>query len=84
MDARVCTVPNIAFVVGVMRIYKINPSIDHWKVAKNVLRYLQGTQYFMIIYRITNNLKVINCSNSYFSSYINIKRNQHLAIFYDS
>ncbi|KAK6162664.1 hypothetical protein DH2020_002505 [Rehmannia glutinosa] len=31
MYAQVCTRPNIAFVVGVLRRYQSNPGINHWK-----------------------------------------------------
>ncbi|KAK6119368.1 hypothetical protein DH2020_046888 [Rehmannia glutinosa] len=31
MYAQVCTKPNIAFVVGVLRRYQSNPGINHWK-----------------------------------------------------
>ena len=40
MYAQVCTRPDITFVVGMLGRYQNNPGIDHWKVAKKVMRYL--------------------------------------------
>ena len=56
MYAQVCTRPNIAYVVGMLGRYQSNPGIDHWKVVKKVLRYLQETKDYMLTYRRTNNL----------------------------
>ena len=40
MYAQVCTRPNIAFVIGVLGRYLIDPRQCHWKATKKVLRYL--------------------------------------------
>ncbi|KAJ9692948.1 hypothetical protein PVL29_011870 [Vitis rotundifolia] len=40
MYAQVCTRPDIAFAVGMLGRYQSNPGMDHWKVAKKVMRYL--------------------------------------------
>ena len=44
MYAQVCTRPDIAFIVEMLGRYHSNPGLDHWKAAKKVMRYLQGTQ----------------------------------------
>ncbi|KAL0374276.1 UNVERIFIED_CONTAM: Retrovirus-related Pol polyprotein from transposon TNT 1-94 [Sesamum radiatum] len=44
MYLQVCTRPNIAFAVGMLGRYQSNPGIEHWKAAKKVMRYLQGTK----------------------------------------
>ena len=38
--------------------------MDHWKAAKKVLRYLQGTKDHMLTYRRSSHLEVIKCSYS--------------------
>ena len=43
MYAQVCTRLDIAFVVNVLSRYLSDPDQSHWKGAKKVLRYLQGT-----------------------------------------
>ncbi|RVX00376.1 Retrovirus-related Pol polyprotein from transposon TNT 1-94 [Vitis vinifera] len=51
MYAQVCTRLDIAFVVGMLGWYLSNPRSQHWKVAKKVLRYLQGTKDLMLTYQ---------------------------------
>ncbi|XP_052725925.1 secreted RxLR effector protein 161-like [Vigna angularis] len=63
MYAQVCTGPDIAYVVGVLGRYQSNPGVDHWKAAKKVMRYRQGTKDYMIIYRRTECLEVISYSD---------------------
>jgi hypothetical protein len=43
MYAMVCTRPDIAHAVGVVRRYMNNPSKEHWEEVKCILRYLRGT-----------------------------------------
>lgn len=62
--AQTCIRPNIIFVVEMLGRYQSNPGLDHWKVAKKVLRYLQGTKDYMLAYRRFNHLKVIKYLNS--------------------
>ncbi|RVW18321.1 Retrovirus-related Pol polyprotein from transposon TNT 1-94 [Vitis vinifera] len=64
MYAQVCTRPDIAFAVGMLGRYQSNPGIDHWKVAKKVMRYLQGTKDYKLMYRRTSNLEVVGYSDS--------------------
>ncbi|XP_061357291.1 secreted RxLR effector protein 161-like [Gastrolobium bilobum] len=64
MYAQVCTIPDIAFTVGVLGRYQSNPGLDNWKATKKVMRYFQGTKEYMLMYRRTDNLKVIGYSDS--------------------
>lgn len=41
---------DIAFGVNVLSRFKKNPGIQHWKVAKQIVRYLKGTLEQGIIY----------------------------------
>jgi hypothetical protein len=43
MYAMVCTRPDIAHAVGVVRRYMNNPGKEHWDAVKWILRYLRGT-----------------------------------------
>ena len=43
MYAMVCTRPDIAHAVGVVRRYMKNPGKEHWMELKWILRYLRGT-----------------------------------------
>ena len=64
MYAQTCTRPDISFAVGMLGRYQSNPGLFHWKAAKKVLRYLQGTKDHMLTYRRTSNLEVIGYSDS--------------------
>ncbi|KAK2987966.1 hypothetical protein RJ640_011229 [Escallonia rubra] len=63
MYAQVCTHPYIAYVVGMLGRYQINPRMGHWKAAKKVMWYLQGTKDFMLTYRKSDNVEVIGYSD---------------------
>ena len=67
MYAQVCTRPDIAFVVSMLGRYHSNPGMDHWRATKKVLRYLQGTNEYMLMYRRTDNLEIIGYSNANFA-----------------
>ncbi|XLT67528.1 hypothetical protein HN873_023967 [Arachis hypogaea] len=54
--------------------YQSNPRLYHWKAAKKVLRYLQGTKEHMLTYRRSNHLKVIGYSDSDFAGCVNIRK----------
>jgi hypothetical protein len=43
MYVMVCTRPDIAHVVGVVRRYMNNPGKEHWEAVKWILKYLRGT-----------------------------------------
>jgi len=63
MYAQTFTRPNISFAVGMFDKYHSNPGLDHWKAAKKVLRYLQGTKNYMLTYRRSDLLEVIGYSD---------------------
>lgn len=67
MYAQVCTRPDIAYVTGMLGRYQSNPGLDHWKAAKKVLRYLQGTKNHKLVYKRSDNLEVIGYSDSDFA-----------------
>ena len=53
----------------------------HWKAAKKVLRYLQGTKDLMLTYRHTNTLEVVGFSDSDYSGYVDDKKSISSYIF---
>ena len=67
MYAQVCIRPDIVFVVGMLGRYQSNLGMDRWRAAKKVLRYLQGTTDYMLMYRRTDELEVIGYSDSDFA-----------------
>ncbi|KAF5802908.1 putative RNA-directed DNA polymerase [Helianthus annuus] len=67
MYAQVCTRPDIAYIAGMLGRYQTNPGLDHWKAAKKVLRYLQGTKDYKLTYRRSDHLEVVGYSDSDFA-----------------
>ena len=53
MYVQVCTRLDIAFVVSVLGTYLSDPGQSHWKMAKKVLRYLQGIKDLMLTYQLS-------------------------------
>ncbi|CAL9026013.1 unnamed protein product, partial [Prunus brigantina] len=74
MYAQTCTRPDISFAVGMLGRYQSNPGIDHWKAAKKVMRYLQGTKDYMLTFRRSDNLEVIGYSDSDFGGCVDTRR----------
>ncbi|XP_042958070.1 secreted RxLR effector protein 161-like [Carya illinoinensis] len=66
--AQICTKPYISFAIGMLGRYQSNPGMSHWKAAKRVLRYLQGTKDYQFTFRRTDNLEVTGYSNFDFAS----------------
>jgi hypothetical protein len=62
--AQVCTRPDLVFVTGLLDRFQSNPGIEHWKLVKKVLRYLQGTKGLMMTYKRSDSLKIVGYSDS--------------------
>jgi hypothetical protein len=62
--AQVCTRPDLAYVTGLLGRFQSNPGVEHWKLVKKVLRYLQGTKDLMLTYRRSDSLKILGYSDS--------------------
>ncbi|XP_074565130.1 secreted RxLR effector protein 161-like [Curcuma longa] len=80
MYVQVCTRPDIAF-VGMLGRYQSNPGVDHWRAAKKVMRYLQGTKDYMIMYRQTEKLEVIGYSDADFAGCIDSRKSTYSYVF---
>jgi hypothetical protein len=59
------TCPNISYAVGAVSRYMQEPHDLHWKVAKRILRYVQGTMSYGIHYAIGCALNLIGFTYSY-------------------
>src|SRR3954470_19366687 len=81
MYASTCTRPDISFVVGMLGRYQSNPGMDHWKAAKKVLRYLQGTEDYMLTYRRSYHLEVIGYSDSDFTGCVDSRKSTFGYVF---
>ncbi|KAL0559431.1 hypothetical protein IC582_004041 [Cucumis melo] len=50
MYAMLCTRRDICYLVGIVSRYQSNPGRDHWRVVKNILKYLRRTKDYMLVY----------------------------------
>ena len=66
MYDQVYTRPDISFVVRMLGKYQSNSGLDHWRAAKKVLRCLQGTKDYMLMYKRSDDLEVNGYSDSNF------------------
>jgi hypothetical protein len=48
--------------------------MNHWKAAKNIIRFLQGTKDYKLTYKHTNYLKVIGYSDLDFARCVDTKK----------
>ncbi|XP_059591136.1 secreted RxLR effector protein 161-like [Vitis vinifera] len=64
MYAQTCTRSDISFTVGMLGRYQSDPGFKHWKAAKKVMRYLQGTKDYMLTYKRSEQLEVVGYSDS--------------------
>ena len=56
--AQVYTRPDLAFVTGILGRYQSNPGIEHWRMVKKALHYVQGTKCLMLTYRRSDSLHI--------------------------
>ncbi|KAM2808794.1 hypothetical protein PS2_043635 [Malus domestica] len=64
MYANICTRPDLAFIVGLLGRFQSNPGETHWIAAKKVLRYLQRTKEFMLMYGREDCLEIVGYTDS--------------------
>ena len=81
MYAQVCTRPDIAFAIRVLGRYQSNRGIDHWRAAKKVMRCLQGTKDYMLMYRQTYSLEVIDYFDVDFVGCVDSRKSTSCYIF---
>ena len=66
--------PDISFAIGILGRYQSKPRLEHWKAAKKVLRYLQGTKNHMFTYRKSDHLEVISYTDSDFAGCMDTRK----------
>ena len=81
MYAQVCTQPDIAYIVGILGRYLSNSGVDHWKVAKWVMRYLQRTKDYMLTYWRSDLLEIVGYSDFDFARCLDSRRSTSGYIF---
>ena len=74
MYAQIYARPDISFTARMLGRYQNNLRLDHWKAAKKVLRYLQGTKEYMLTYRRSNHLEAIGYSYSDYAGCVDTQK----------
>lgn len=72
--AQVSTRLDITFAVGVLSKYQSNLGIEHWRTAKKVIRYLQGTKDYRLTQKHFDILEVVGYMDSDFAVCIDTKK----------
>lgn len=81
MYDQVCIRPNISHIIKLLSWYQSDSGIDHWKVAKKVMRYLQGTKDYMLMFRRADELVVVVYSDTDFAGCIDSRKSTSRYIF---
>ena len=79
--AQTCTRPDISFAVAMLGRYQSNPGMEHWKAAKKVMRYLQGTKDYMLTYRRSDQLEVTGYSDADFANCLDSRKSTSGFVF---
>ena len=82
MYAQVCTRPDLAFAISVLGRYQSNPGEQHWVAAKKVLRYLQRTKSFMLVYKKVENLELVGYTDADFAGCVDDRRSTSGYLFF--
>ncbi|CAL2237474.1 unnamed protein product [Prunus armeniaca] len=56
MYTQVCTRLDLALCISKMGRFQSNPGMQHWIAGKKILRYMQRTKAYMLIYKRIENL----------------------------
>ncbi|KAI5314720.1 hypothetical protein L3X38_043896 [Prunus dulcis] len=60
MYAQVCTRPDLAFPLSVLGRFQSNSGQAHWVARKKIMRYLQRTKDFKIVYKRNESLELVS------------------------
>ena len=50
MYAMLCTMPDICYVVSIVSRYQSNPGSEHWTGVKHILKYLNRTKHYFLVF----------------------------------
>ena len=79
MYAMLCTRLDICYAVGVVSRYQSDIGEQHWIVVKDILEYLRGMRYYMLVYS-SGSLETVGYTDSDFQEDIDF-RNLHSDMF---
>ncbi|KAK2988354.1 hypothetical protein RJ640_001539 [Escallonia rubra] len=77
-----CTRPDILYAVGYISRYMENPTTNHFKVAKRILRYFKGTTDLGIFYPASGDMKLVGYSDSDWARDVDDRKSTTGFVFY--
>ena len=80
MYAMLCTRLDICYSVSMVSRYQSNPGPKHWQAVKHILKYLQRTRDYMVVY-CCEDLIPIGCTDSYFQSDLDFRKSTSGCVF---
>ena len=78
--AMLCTRPDICYAVGIVSRYQSNPGLDHWITVKHILKYLQRTRNYMLVFS-GGDLNPIGYTDSDFQSDKDSRKSTSRSVF---
>ena len=80
ISSMLCTRLDICYSVGMVSRYQSNPGPKHWQAVKHILKYLQRTRDYMLVY-CCENLISIGYTNLDFQSDLDFKKSTSGCVF---
>ncbi|CAL9020658.1 unnamed protein product [Prunus brigantina] len=81
MYAQVCTRPDLAFCISVLRRFQSNLGQAYWVAGKTVLRYLQRTKEYKLVCRRMEDLRLEGYGDADFASCLDTKKCTSVVVF---
>eukprot|EP00253_Pinus_taeda_P017164 PITA_17164 len=60
----IATSPDIMYAVSLVSRFMETPKVTHWQAAKGILRYVNGTKQYGILYTTTNDFRLVGYTDS--------------------
>ena len=67
---------DISYLIGIVSRYQSNPGKEHWTTMKHILKYLQRTRDYMLVYH-DDKLAPIGYTDSEFKSYADLRKSTY-------
>ena len=80
MYVMLCTRPDICYLVRMVSRYQSNPRSKHWQAIKHILKYLQRTRHYMLVYWCED-LIPIGYTDLYFQLDLNFRKSISSCVF---
>jgi hypothetical protein len=80
MYAMLCTRPDICYAVSIVSRYQSNPGPEHWTTVKHILKYLNRTKHYFLVFG-SEDLNIQGYTDSDFQSDIDDRKSIYGFVF---